>query len=77
MTYAPPLSEQVILITGASTGIGAALAQLLAARALGIRLVLAARSQDKLEQVAPFAAKLVQMSWSSLQIWLKSSRSNP
>lgn len=57
MTYAPPLSEQVILITGASTGIGAALAQLLAARALGIRLVLAARSQDKLEQVATVCSK--------------------
>ena len=52
MTYAPALSEQVILITGASGGIGAALAELLAARVLGIRLVLAARSQEKLEQVA-------------------------
>jgi short-subunit dehydrogenase len=52
MTYAPALSEQVILITGASGGIGAALAELLAAKVLGIRLVLAARSQEKLEQVA-------------------------
>ncbi|HEY9695553.1 MAG TPA: SDR family oxidoreductase [Oculatellaceae cyanobacterium] len=57
MTYSPALSEQVILITGASTGIGAALAKVLAAKALGIRLVLASRSQDKLEQVADFCSK--------------------
>ncbi len=52
MTQSPPLAEQVILITGASTGIGAALARLLAAKFLGIRLVLAARNQEKLEAVA-------------------------
>jgi short-subunit dehydrogenase len=46
------LSQQVILITGASTGIGAALAQLLAQRFSGIRLVLASRSQELLETVA-------------------------
>lgn len=54
MTYAPALSEKVILITGASSGIGAALAQFLASRSRGIKLVLAARSQDKLEEVATF-----------------------
>lgn len=47
-----PLSEQVILITGASAGIGAALAQTLAAQFAGIRLVLAARDREKLERVA-------------------------
>src|SRR4028119_1421460 len=47
-----PLSEQVILITGASSGIGAALARRLAAEFLGIRLVLAARNKEKLEAVA-------------------------
>ena len=41
----------VILITGASTGIGAALANL-AAQKPNIRLALAARNQEKLEQVA-------------------------
>lgn len=46
------LAEQVVLITGASTGIGAALAKFLAERFLGIRLVLAARSIDKIEDVA-------------------------
>ncbi len=52
MTQSPPLAEQVILITGASAGIGAALARRLATRFLGIRLVLAARNQEKLEAVA-------------------------
>ncbi|MFE1746467.1 SDR family NAD(P)-dependent oxidoreductase [Coleofasciculus sp. H7-2] len=56
-TDTPPLSEQVILITGASTGIGAALAQLLATQSLGIRLVLAARNQEKLEEVATYCRK--------------------
>ncbi|HAJ60269.1 MAG TPA: oxidoreductase [Cyanobacteria bacterium UBA8543] len=52
MTQLPPLAEQIILITGASTGIGAALAQRLATEFLGIRLILAARNQEKLEAVA-------------------------
>ncbi|MBW4471155.1 MAG: SDR family oxidoreductase [Stenomitos rutilans HA7619-LM2] len=46
------LTTQVVLITGASAGIGAALAQVLADRFSGIRLVLAARQGDKLEAVA-------------------------
>lgn len=51
------LSQQVILITGASTGIGAALAQLLAQRFMGIKLVLAARNVEKLETVATLCRK--------------------
>ncbi|OKH25584.1 short-chain dehydrogenase/reductase [Hydrococcus rivularis NIES-593] len=47
-----PFSKRVILITGASAGIGAALAEALAKNFSGIRLVLSARRQDKLEQVA-------------------------
>jgi NADP-dependent 3-hydroxy acid dehydrogenase YdfG len=43
-------SSPVILITGASTGIGAATARMLAGE--GWRLVLAARSIDKLEELA-------------------------
>jgi short-subunit dehydrogenase len=45
-------AESVILITGASTGIGAALAQLLADRTPKIQLILAARNEAKLTQVA-------------------------
>lgn len=51
------LSEQVILITGASTGIGAALAKTLSQRFMGIRLAIAARSVEKLEDVAEFCRK--------------------
>jgi NAD(P)-dependent dehydrogenase (short-subunit alcohol dehydrogenase family) len=58
MTQSPPLAEQVILITGASTGIGAALARRLAAESLGIRLVIAARNRDKLEAVATDCLKV-------------------
>lgn len=46
------LGQQVILITGASTGIGAALPVVLASQYPGIRLVLAARSVEKLEAIA-------------------------
>ena len=52
-----PLSQQVVLITGASAGIGAALAQVLAQQFQGIRLVLAARNQEKLEKVANYCSK--------------------
>ena len=51
-THPLHLSEQVILITGASAGIGSALAQTLAKQFLGIRLILAARNKEKLETVA-------------------------
>ncbi|NEP00685.1 MAG: SDR family oxidoreductase [Symploca sp. SIO2E9] len=46
------ISNQVLLITGASSGIGATLARKLAAQFSGIRLILAARNQQKLESVA-------------------------
>ena len=46
------LSKQVILITGASRGIGAALAETLATHYPGIRLVLTARNSTKLAAVA-------------------------
>ncbi|MGQ4646901.1 SDR family NAD(P)-dependent oxidoreductase [Lyngbya aestuarii] len=45
-------SKQVVLITGASSGIGAALARRLATEFSDIRLVLAARNRKKLETVA-------------------------
>jgi short-subunit dehydrogenase len=51
------LSEQVILITGASAGIGAALARVLATNYPGICLVLAARSVEKLSRVADDCSK--------------------
>lgn len=51
------LNESVVLITGASTGIGAALAKQLAQRYPGIGLVLAARNQSKLEEVSTICQK--------------------
>ncbi len=45
-------TPQVVIITGASKGIGAALPVLLASQYPGIQLVLAARSLDKLEAIA-------------------------
>ena len=45
-----PSAQPVLLITGASTGIGAATARLAAAE--GYRLVLAARSRERLEELA-------------------------
>ena len=46
------LAQQVVLITGASNGIGAALAEVLASQHSGIKLVLASRNQPFLETVA-------------------------
>jgi short-subunit dehydrogenase len=51
------LSEQVILITGASAGIGAALATLLSKRFTGVQLVLVARNAEKLETIAALCRK--------------------
>jgi short-subunit dehydrogenase len=45
-----PLREQVIVITGASSGIGLATAR--AAAAAGAKVVMAARSEDTLERIA-------------------------
>ena len=44
--------ERVILITGASSGVGAALAEVLASQHSGIKLVLASRDRTLLEAVA-------------------------
>jgi ribitol 2-dehydrogenase len=48
-TMSDPIHNKVVIITGASSGIGEATARVLAAR--GAKLGLAARSRDKLEQL--------------------------
>jgi NADP-dependent 3-hydroxy acid dehydrogenase YdfG len=45
-----PLREQVIVVTGASSGIGLTIARIAAER--GARVVLAARSEDVLARIA-------------------------
>lgn len=57
MPQTPPLAGQVVLITGASAGIGAGLAKVLANRYIGVRLVLAARNVEKLAHVAEQCSK--------------------
>ncbi len=52
MTKLKSLATQVVLITGASRGIGAALAEELARKYSGIRLVLTSRNQSLLETIA-------------------------
>lgn len=46
------LATAVVLITGASSGIGAALAETLAMKHRGIRLILTSRNQSRLEEIA-------------------------
>ena len=46
------LNDKVILITGSSSGIGAALAEILALKYSGIRLILTSRNRAELEKVA-------------------------
>ena len=55
MTLPAPNPDRTCLVTGASSGIGAEIASLLAARGLGVTLV--ARSQAPLEQLAGEASR--------------------
>lgn len=51
------MSRPVVLITGASQGIGAAIAKVFAAEVPGVRLALTARNEKKLQAVARLCAK--------------------
>lgn len=57
MLQTSSLAGQVVIITGASAGIGAGLAKVLADRYIGICLVLAARNVEKLDHVAEQCSK--------------------
>src|SRR5687768_8876578 len=52
------MSKPVVLITGASQGIGAAIAKVFAREIRGVRLALVARSEPKLTAVARACTKL-------------------
>jgi len=51
------MARPVVLITGASQGIGAAIAKVFAAEVPGVRLALTARNEKKLQAVARLCAK--------------------
>jgi NADP-dependent 3-hydroxy acid dehydrogenase YdfG len=51
------MAKSVVLITGASQGIGAAIARVFAAEIRGVRLALVARNEKRLAQVARACAK--------------------
>lgn len=53
------MSKPVVVITGASQGIGAAIARVFAQEVRGVRLALVARNEQNLAAVARAAAKLM------------------
>src|SRR6185369_16911269 len=52
------MKAPVVLITGASQGIGAAIAKVFAKEVRGVRLALVARNMDKLQAIAKACVKL-------------------
>jgi short-subunit dehydrogenase len=52
------MAKPVVLITGASQGIGAAIVKVFAQEIRGVRLALVARNEKKLDAVARACAKL-------------------
>jgi NAD(P)-dependent dehydrogenase (short-subunit alcohol dehydrogenase family) len=62
--------KPVVLITGASQGIGAAIAKVFAREVRGVRLALVARSEKNLQTVARACAKLAKGSGAAVEIFI-------
>ena len=65
----PTMKAPVVLITGASQGIGAAIARVFAAHVVGVKLALVARSEKNLRAVSKSCARLLTGDTAAVEIF--------